>query len=204
MGRRITGTGVLIAAAVSAGSLQAHHSFGMFDVSTSIWVKGTVVSYEPISPHAMILLEETQEGGQVQRWIVEGPFPGRLNRILRLNGIEGDGKDFLKAGDRIEVCGFDLREDLRARRPPPDPDDPQPTYAHGHVLVMPDGHMQSWGPYGNVQNCIRPNDEAEVWRDFLNSDSLAHEFWCNYASGPVAAPEAFIDDVDRLLADPCD
>jgi hypothetical protein len=38
---------------------EAHHSVGMFDLSTPIWVKGTVIAYEPIAPNAMIHLEET-------------------------------------------------------------------------------------------------------------------------------------------------
>ena len=78
----------------------------MIDVSTSHWVKGTVVRYAPVSPHAMIELEERMKDGQAQRWTIEGPFPGRLNRILSLNGISGGGADFLKPGDQIEVCGF--------------------------------------------------------------------------------------------------
>jgi hypothetical protein len=47
-----------VSAVAFAVSVQAHHSNGMFDLSTAIWVKGTVVRYEPVSPHAMIELEE--------------------------------------------------------------------------------------------------------------------------------------------------
>ena len=34
---------------------------------------------------------------------------------------------------------------------------------HGHVLVKSDGRMLSWGPYGKIDNCIRPGDTADKW-----------------------------------------
>ena len=71
----------------------------MIEISTPIWVKGTVVLYEPKNPHTMIELDAKNEDGQVERWTVEGPFLGRLARY----DLE---TDFLKAGDVIEVCGF--------------------------------------------------------------------------------------------------
>jgi len=172
----------------------------MIDVSTSIWVKGTVVRYEAINPHTMIELEETRADGQVQRWTIEGPFPGRLQRILRLNGMAPD-EDFVKAGDVIEVCGF------RPKRRAPYPDDLSLFFVHGHVLVMPDGRMESWGPYGKLDNCVRPNDQPQAWLDFLNADPLAREFWCNsraFVQVASTAPEGFVDEINRqLTVDPC-
>ena len=52
----------IVAAAVAlacAAPLRAHHNGSMFD-PTPIWVKGTVVSYERVNPHATIALEEAR------------------------------------------------------------------------------------------------------------------------------------------------
>jgi hypothetical protein len=176
-----------------AGSAGAHHSISLFDISTPVWVKGTVVSYQPITPHAMIILEPA--GGDGEPWMVEGPFRGRLDRILGLNRIEADGA-FLKAGDRIEVCGFYPKAEGSASR----------RFVHGHVLVMPGGRMQSWGPYGKTDNCVRPSDEPRTWSDFLNSDPLARNLWCSSRTyvrvASITSPE-FADEVNRQLAEPC-
>ena len=93
-----------------------------------------------------------------------------------------------EAGDVIEVCGFALKEEYS--RPSADTDDARPRFVHGHVLVMPDGHMQSWGPYGKLDNCIRPDDQAQSWLDFLSADPLARGLWCGiqtYVGASIAS-----------------
>jgi hypothetical protein len=185
------------------GSLWAHHSVSMIDVSKSHWVKGTVVRYEPVSPHAMIELEERTQDGQVQVWTIEGPFPGRLNRILNLNGMSA-GADFLKPGDIVEVCGFFPK---RGTGTSPNYDAAPRRYVHGQLLVMPGGRLQSWGPYGKIDNCLRPNDQPEPWLDFLNADPLALEFWCNartFVGVASTAPVGLVEEIDRRLTNkPC-
>jgi hypothetical protein len=178
----------------------------MFDVSTSVWVKGTVVAYEPISPHTMIALEESREDGQVQQWTIEGPIPGRLKRILRLNGL-GPDVDLLKVGDVIEVCGFVPKRSIASRNSAPTADGSSQPFIHGHVLVMPDGRMQSWGPYGKLDNCVRPDEQTQPWLDFLNSDPLARDFWCNsrgFVRVASTAPTGFVDEINGLMANPCE
>jgi hypothetical protein len=154
----------------------------------------------------MIELEERREDGQVQRWTIEGPFPGRLNRILSLNRM-GVDEDFLKVGDVIEVCGFALKEDVSSQRSSPDTDGLPPPFVHGHVLVMPDGQMQSWGPYGKIDNCVRPNDLTQSWLDFLNTDPLARDLWCGsraFVRVASITPKAFVDEINSLMTNPCD
>jgi hypothetical protein len=178
----------------------------MFDISTPIWVKGTVVRYEPISPHAMLELDASSEDGQLQRWTVEGPFPGRLKRILGFNGV-GVDDDFLKVGALVEVCGFALKTEFAARRLYAAPERSPNRFVHGHMLVMPDGRMQSWGPYGQIDNCVRPNDEPQAWAGFLNTDPLARDFWCNSRASARVAPittRAFAEEINRLMASPCE
>mgnify|MGYP001560849375 CR=1 FL=1 len=89
-------------------SLQAHHSGYMYE-TTPVWVKGTVVRFDPVAPHARIYLDQTSEGGQTQRWMVDGPAPNQLARM----GID---QDFLKAGDVLEVCGYPLKAEVASQR----------------------------------------------------------------------------------------
>jgi hypothetical protein len=171
----------------------------MFDISVPVRVQGTVVSYQPIAPHAMIELEARSEEGGLQRWIVEGPFPGRLNRIVSFLELE-DGADFLRTGDQIEVCGFSLKDEFSSRRPSP--------FMHGQIIVMPDGHMQSWGPYGKIENCVRPQDETGPWVEFLNADPLARDLWCGGLSAysrqfATVPPEALVERISGLIDNPC-
>jgi hypothetical protein len=77
---------------------------------------------------------------------------------------------------------------------------------HGHLLVMPDGRKQAWGPYGKLNNCVRPDDDAQAWVGFLNADAIARELWCHpqRTSVPtVAAAKSLAEEIDRRLASPC-
>jgi len=189
-----------VAALALAGPLRAHHSISMFNIAAPIWVKGTVVRYEVKDPHVMLALEERKDDGGVQRWTVEGPNLGRLARM-------DAGKDFLKLGDVVEVCGFALKSEY-VKRPPPSayPDGVPGKFLHGHVLERPDGKMRLWGPYGKLDNCIRPGDSVGTWVEFLERDPLARQAWCTdrtYASAPSVAPQALLKDIDGALAEPC-
>ena len=182
-----------IVALACAGSLHAHHSISMIETSTPIWIKGTVVRYEIVNPHTMVEIEETTEDGQVKRWTVEGPIIARIQRM----GVDAN---LLKNGDVIELCGFRPKAADGARRSTDGP----PPYVHGHMLVMPDGRWQPWGPYGQLENCVRAGDQAQSWLDFLNTDPFARELWCNGNPAPtIAAAVALADEVNRLLASPC-
>jgi hypothetical protein len=171
----------------------------MFDLQKSIWLKGTVVSYEPVNPHARLTLEQKAENGPLQRWLVEGP---NLNRLQRM----GVDKDFLKAGDVIEVCGFPFRQEFSQPASSDAGAPPRPAM-HVHMVVMPDGHMRLFGPYGKLDNCIRPHDTVQSWVNFLNADPLGRQAWCagqTYTSVASTAPKTFVDDVNRLMANHCD
>jgi hypothetical protein len=191
-----TGTAVLAAVIAWGVPAAAHHSIGMFDTSTPIWVKGTFVRMDRINPHAVITLEEKKPDGTVQRWTLEGTSAQGLRRM----GIE---EDFLKAGDVIEVCAFALKEQFSSR--PTSPSDSGSRFVHGHLLVMPDGHMQMWGGYGTLENCVRPDDRIQSWLTFV--DSRGREAWCSgktRASGPsVTTSKRFVEEIDSRMANPC-
>jgi hypothetical protein len=187
-----------IAALVVARPLEAHHSISMFDLANPIWVKGTVTRYEPIPPHALITLEERKDGEHVQRWFVEGPPPETLKRT-------GTGPEFLKVGDVIETCAFALKGEFADRGLLAHIDG---SFVHGHVLVMPDGQLHTWGSYGKTDNCVRPKDRLETWVDFLNRDQSARRFWCNRftAAMPLSASasKSLVDEINKQMAKPCD
>jgi hypothetical protein len=195
----------LVASALVAftGAAAAHHSQSMF-VETPVWVTGTIVKYRPVDPHVMIELQEP-EAGKGKKWIIEGPRMGRLAWILENNGgIQPD--KILKVGDRITVCGFPLKKDWNPDRMYADWPPEQGRFVHGQVFIMPDGHMQSWGPYGVIDNCVRKSDTAKTWITFLNHDPLAHKQWCDaigYTKMEHHTPRALIDEVSSGLAAKC-
>ena len=187
-----------LTAAIGSSSLRAHHSATMFELAKSVWLEGTVVSYEPINPHARITVDVKGADGQVQRWTVEGPS---LNRFEQ----RGLSAELLKAGDAVEVCGFQLKDDVRARvereyaRPYPQ------LFVHGHLLVTQDGQKRYWGSYGILANCVRAEDTAETWLSFVNGPG--RDLWCRGRtvswSVASAAPPAVVAEIDRRMATPC-
>ena len=193
---RTTAWAAALAALVCMAAARAHHSISMFDIGKPIWVKGTVVRFEPINPHVMFALEQTGDDGQVRRWTIEGPG---LNTFTRA----GLGADFLQVGDVIEVCGFDFKEEVLARNPDRAARLP---FIHGQLLVMADGQRRLFGGYGKLENCIRPDDQIEAWVSFINTDPRARGVWCGsrgFANFPSLPPRAFVDEVNRLMARPC-
>jgi hypothetical protein len=177
--------------------LRAHHSISMFDISTAVWVKGTVVRVDRINPHSMIVLEKRSPDGQAQRWTVEGPNVSGLTR-------RGLDTDFLKAGDLVEVCGFALKKDVSAARSSSELY-ASPQFVHGHLLVLPGGHMKIWGSYGKLENCVRPDDKVSTWLEFVNTDGRTA--WCgsrSFVNIPSKAPKTLVDAIDRGLTSPCE
>jgi hypothetical protein len=201
----LSSVGVLMAAAlVLAGNAHAHHSQSMF-VETPVWVQGTIVRYRPVDPHVMIELEEKLSDGTVRRWIVEGPRMGRLERILKDNGGLAP-REFLGVGDAISTCGFGLKKDFPPEASYPDWPPEEGRFVHGQVLVMPDGRMLSWGPYGKLDNCVRTSDGVSTWVGLLNRDRRAHEQWCaaqTYRKLKQLTPKSFLDAVGRGMDVPC-
>ena len=188
-----------IAALACAGPLRAHHSVSMFDISAPVWLKGTVVRYEPVNPHVMITLDAAGADGKAQRWTVEGPI---LARLQRMNLPAG----FLKVGDVIEVCGFAYKPEISTNGRPPPSGGVWPYIVHGHMLVTQSGQKQPWGPYGKIENCVRPNDSAQSWLEFVNTNPMAREYWCGsrrYVKVASIAPQPLLAAVDAGMATRC-
>lgn len=82
----------------------AHHSFAAeFDVSKPVTVKGKFVRMDWVNPHSQILVEATGPDGKTVTWSFEALPPNVLFRM-------GWRKTTLKAGDEIEVEGFQAKD----------------------------------------------------------------------------------------------
>ena len=154
--------GVAIAVLAWSVTLAAHHSLVQFDTTTPMWVKGTVVRFDPVTPHARFYLDQTREDGQTQRWAVDGPAANNLARM----GID---QDFLKAGDVIEVCGFPLKEEGASQRATPQSSSTPSVLSgrplSGHLLVMPNGKRRYWSDYGVLEKCLLPGENKDTLRE---------------------------------------
>ena len=71
----IAGIGV----AATAGAAAGHHSLAMFDRDHPIELVGTVREFKFVSPHALIVLEVTDNDTQPVLWKLEGDSPNSLN-----------------------------------------------------------------------------------------------------------------------------
>ena len=77
----------------------SHHSFsGVYDGSRVVTVSGVVTQFKFVNPHALLLMDVTDDSGKVSKWTVE--FAGRLN----LSEI-GWSADSIKAKERVTVTG---------------------------------------------------------------------------------------------------
>jgi hypothetical protein len=151
MNRRCSLSAVLVSASCffSFSSL-AHHSLASFDVSTPLWLKGSVVRFDRINPHSLIFLDEKLPDGQVRRWAINGPSTVQLER-------KGLDAEFLKTGDVIEVCGFGLKS---ARSEP----SLTAEVMQGTLLVMPDGKKRVWADYLEGLLKCAPNEQDSLVR----------------------------------------
>ena len=86
----------------------------------------------------------------VRRWAVEGPAGTQLAR----RGLE----KAVKAGDLIEVCGYQPKEATMWQIASANPGTTSLAgrLITAELIVMPDGKVQSWGDYG-FHLCFPPD-----------------------------------------------
>jgi hypothetical protein len=138
----------VLAMLVSGAPLLAHHSLANYDITQAFRVKGTIVQVNYINPHSFIYLEEKTTDGQIRRWAVEGPTLLQIKR----RGFE----DALKPGMVIEACGYLPKEPIVWQIVNPTGGASlSGRLLNGELIVMPDGHEESWGDYG-VHRCYAP------------------------------------------------
>lgn len=84
---------------LAAAEAIPHHAFSpVYDEQRLITVAGVVTEFRFVNPHAMLVMDVTDEAGKAGQWVVE--FAGRLN--LSEFGWTADS---IKAGERVMVTG---------------------------------------------------------------------------------------------------
>jgi hypothetical protein len=78
--------------------VSAHHGTAAYDLDKTLTLKGTVISYEFINPHAEIRVAVTDDSGHTVNWLAETNNPNRLAR-------RGWNRNTLKPGDSITIIG---------------------------------------------------------------------------------------------------
>ena len=94
----IVGAGLLL----FSGPLFAHHGRSNYDVTASATVKGIVTEFQWVNPHALILVDVTDENGKVEKWIAETNSPNTLSR-------QGWNRNTVKAGDQVTLVGHRVK-----------------------------------------------------------------------------------------------
>ena len=85
-----------------SGPVVAHHGRSNYDVTASATVKGIVTEFQWVNPHALILVDVTDENGKVEKWIAETNSPNTLSR-------QGWNRNTVKAGDQVTLVGHRVK-----------------------------------------------------------------------------------------------
>ena len=143
--------------------LLAHHSSALFETTTPIWVKGTVVKFNWGSPHTAIIVEQVAQDGTKIRWALENS--GRLDMLEAM----GYTRDSFKPGDPIEACGFAPKSQYALSLSTANSADARswPKWLEGseriitaRLLLTANGPEVDWSHYGPLDLCIS-EDELE-------------------------------------------
>ena len=84
------------------GTVEAHHSFAMFDQEAATELVGAVQEFKFTSPHTFILLKVNDKDGNSTVWNLEGVSPSSLVR-------DGWSSKTLKQGDELRLTISPLR-----------------------------------------------------------------------------------------------
>jgi hypothetical protein len=140
---RSLGTAAVFAAALSFGigvaPVFAHHSFGLFDMSKTAEIEGTVVKFEWSNPHCWVFIESGPSSDAAA--VNYGFEMTSVGEMIR----RGWTKISVKPGDKVKVTFHPVRDGRPAGymmsvmtedgryigRPPPGPNGPPPPAAPG-------------------------------------------------------------------------
>ena len=94
----------LAAGLLAASQSMAHHSFAVhYDAKKMITKEGVATEFRFTNPHGILMLDVTNEAGDVEHWTVETTAPVYMRRF-------GWTKDSIKPGDHIIVDGWASRD----------------------------------------------------------------------------------------------
>ena len=92
-----------IAVVMSAVPAFAHHSFSMFDATSSKTVEGVVKEFQWTNPHSWILMMVSNAQGQLEQWAIEMGGPIGLAR-------QGWTPKTLKPGMQVKTVIHPMRD----------------------------------------------------------------------------------------------
>lgn len=88
---------------VAVGSLQAHHSAAMFDMSKTVTLQGTVKQFQYTNPHSWLQVLVLGSDGKIVEWGFETEGPSTLLRV----GVKV--KTF-QPGDKVTIVAHPMRD----------------------------------------------------------------------------------------------
>jgi hypothetical protein len=141
-----SGAGATVLLLLHAGASQENHSLiPFFDTDTPVTITGTIVRFERVNPHSYMYVEQETADGTVT-WSVEAPAP-------RLLAMRSEGQERLAEGDRIEACGYMLKDGTAPRQVP------GRRVLVAEIVETSDGEARLWSDYGN-RHCRDQNRYA--------------------------------------------
>ena len=89
---------VVLGVAIAAGCRPAlaHHGAAAYDVSKTVTLKGTVKQWNWVNPHCVLLLDATDDNGQIVHWALETQNPLSMSNL-------GWSNESFKPGEQITV-----------------------------------------------------------------------------------------------------
>jgi hypothetical protein len=89
---------------MACGAASAHHSFAVhYDSNKMIVKEGIATEFRFTNPHGILMLDVTNDAGEVEHWTVETTAPVYMRRF-------GWSQDSIKPGDHIIVEGWASRD----------------------------------------------------------------------------------------------
>lgn len=80
-------------------SVQAHHSFAIYDLDNAIEITGELKKFQFRNPHITLEVEAVDAEGNTRKWLVESMAPRRWDG-------EGVPRDPAKVGDIVTILGW--------------------------------------------------------------------------------------------------
>lgn len=97
---------ILVAAALTAGTAYAHHSFaGTYIEGKLVKLEGDIVEFNIRNPHSFILIEVTTKDGKKEKW---GGEWGGVTQLTQ----SGVNRFTLEVGDHLIIEGAPPRDSL--------------------------------------------------------------------------------------------
>jgi len=92
-----------VSLALAAGSIQAHHSAAMFDMSKTVTLQGTVKEFQYTNPHSWLQVLVPSPDGKTVEWGFETEGPSTLLRVgIKLKTFQ--------PGDKVTIVAHPMRD----------------------------------------------------------------------------------------------